>query len=81
MMQNLDVFDTESFFLLNTLLRVTKQGISISVCFALAVIDPEVVTRKFLSLANLFGTQTLGFHELSKVVIVGKHKDFILKAL
>ena len=45
------------------------------------IIDLEVVTREFLSLADLSGNQTLCVHELWEVVIVGKHKDFMLRAL
>ena len=79
-MQNFDVLGSESFFLLNTPLRVIKQGIGSSICLALLVIDPEVVTRELLGLANLSGAQTFCLHELSEVVMVGKHKNFMLGA-
>ena len=80
-MQNLDVLRLEGFFFLSTLLRVLRQEIGSSVSLALTIIDLEVVTRKFLSSADLSGAQTLHVHELSEVVIVDKHKDFMLRAL
>ena len=79
--QNLDVLRSEGVFLLRTPLRVLRQGISSSVSFTLTIIDLEVVTREFLSLADLFGTQILCVHESSEVVMVGKHEDFMLRAL
>lgn len=44
------------------------------------VIDSEVVLRKLLSLADVFGAQTFYVYELSEVVVVGEHKNFILRA-
>ena len=79
-MENFNVFGIKSFFFLNILLKVIRQGIGNSVCLALAVIDLEVVLKKFLSLVDLSGAQTLCFYELSGVVIVGKQEDFMLKA-
>ena len=80
-MQNLDVLCSKGVFLLSTLLKVLRQGISSSVSLALTIIDLEVVTREFLSPTDLPGAQTLRVHELSEVVMVGKHKDFMLRAL
>ena len=80
-MQNLDVLRSEGVFLLSTPLRVSRQGIGSSVSLVLTIIDLEVVTREFLSPADLPGAQTLRVHELSKVVIVGKHEDFMSRAL
>ena len=80
-MQNLDVFRLEGFFLLSTPLGISRQGISSSVSLILTIIDSEVVTKEFLSPANLSGAQTLRVHELSEVVMVGKHKNFMSRAL
>ena len=80
-MQDCDVFVSEGLFLLCTLLRVSRQGVSSSISFALTIIDLEVVTREFLSPANLSGAQTLRIHEPAEVVVVGKHEDFMLRAL
>ena len=37
--------------------------------------------KKFLSPADLSGAQILRFYELSEVGMIGKHKDFMLRAL
>ena len=78
--QNLDVLRSEGVFLFSTPLRVSKQGIGSFVCLALTIIDLEVVTREFLSPTDLPGAQTLRVHELSEVVMVGKHGDFMSRA-
>ena len=80
-MQDFDVLCSEDVFFLSIPLGVLRQGISSSVSFALTIIDSEVVTREFLSLADLSGAQTLRVHESSEVVMVGKHEDFMSKAL
>ena len=79
-MQNFDILCSEGLFLLSTPLRVSKQGIGSSVSLTLIIIDVEVVMGEFLSPADLFGAETSRIHELSKVVIVDKHEDFILRA-
>ena len=80
-MQDFDVFGAEGFFLFCTPLRVSRQGISSSVSFALTIIDSKVVTREFLGPAELPRAQTLCIHESLEVVMVGKHKDFMSRAL
>ena len=52
-MQNFDVLRSESFFLLSTPLKVLRRGISSCVSLALTIMDLEVVTREFLSPADL----------------------------
>ena len=79
-MQNFDVLRLESLFLFSTLLRVLGQGIGSSVNLALTILDSKVVTREFLSPANLSGAQTLCVHELSDVVMVGKYKNLMSRA-
>ena len=80
-MQDFDVLCSESVFFLSVPLGVSRQGISSFVSFALTIIDSEVVTREFLSPADLSGAQTLRIHVLSEVVMVGKHEDFMSRAL
>ena len=80
-MQDFDVFGAEGVFFLRTPLRVSRQGIGSSVSLALTIVDSEVVTREFLGPADLSGAQTLRIHELLEVVMVGKHEDFMLRAL
>ena len=78
-MQDLDVLGAKGFFFFCTLLRVLKQGIGSSISLALTTVDLEVVTKEFLGLTDLSGAQTLYVHKLVKVVVVGKHKHFILR--
>ena len=54
-MQNFDVLCLEGLFLLSNQLKVLKQGIGRSVNLALVIIDSKVVTRDFLSPADLSG--------------------------
>ena len=78
-MEDFDVLSAKDFFLLSTLLRIIKQGIGSSICLALAVINLEVLTRKFLNLANLSGAQTLCVHEPAKIVVISKYKHLMLR--
>ena len=80
-MQDFDVLCSEGVFFLSIPLGVSRQGISSSVSFALTIINSEVVTREFLGPADLPGAQTLRIHESSEVVMVGKHEDFMSRAL
>ena len=80
-MQDLDVLGTESLVFFYTLLKISKQGISCFINLALTIIDLDVITKKLLGPANLFRAQTFRLYELSEVVIIGKHKEFILGAL
>ena len=79
--QNLDVLCSEGLFLLSTPLRVSRQGIGSSVSLALMIVDSEVVTRELLGPADLSGAQTLRLHEPTEVVVVGKHENFMSRAL
>ena len=69
----------EGLFFFCISLRVLRLGVSSSISLALIIIDWKIVTRKFLGPADLIEAQTLCIHELEEVVIVGKHKNFILK--
>ena len=42
------------------------------------IIDSKVVTRDFLSLADIFKAQTLHIHKLAKVIIIGEYKNLVL---
>ena len=56
------------------------QGISSSVSLALTIVDLKVETREFLSPMDLSGAQTFCVYELSEIVMIGKHEDFISSA-
>ena len=80
-MQDFDVLCSEGVFFLTVLLGVSRQGIGSSVSLALTIVDSEVVTREFLGPADLSGAQTLRVHETAEVVVVGKHENFMSRAL
>ena len=80
-MQNLDVLCSEGLLLFCTSLKVSRQGISSSVSLTLIIVDSEVVAREFLGPADLSGAQTLRLHEPVEVVVVGKHENFMSRAL
>ena len=77
--QDLNDLCLDGLFLLNTPLRVSKQGIDSSVSLALTIIDLEVVAREFLGLTDLSGAQTLCLHELIEVVEFGKYKHLMFR--
>ena len=79
--QDLDVFGSEGLFLLNTLLRVTRQGIGSSVCLTFLVVNPEVVMKEFLGPADLSEAQTLCVNEPAEVIVVGEYEHLMLKPL
>ena len=79
-MKNLNVFGWQFVFLGLISLRKARQRVCSSVCLALTIINSKLVMREFLSLADLFGAQTLRVHEPTKFVMVGKYQDFVLAA-
>ena len=78
-MQNFDVLGAEGLFLFNTLLRVSRQGISSSVGLVLTIVNLEVVAREFLGPADLSEAQTLNFHKPMEIIMVGKYKYLMLR--
>ena len=80
-MQDFDVLCLKGVFFLSVPLGVLRQGISSSVSFALTIINLEVVTEELLRPTDLPEAQTLCIYELSEVVMVGKHEDFMSRAL
>ena len=79
--QDLDVLVAKVFFLFCTLLRVLRQGISSFVSLALMIVYSEMVTKKFLGLADLPGAPTLRVYEPAEVVVVSEYEHLMLKAL
>ena len=77
--QDLDVFGLKGLFLLNTPLRVTRQGIGSSVYLVSLVINLELVTRELLGPAHLSRTQVLCVHKLAKFVVLGIYKHLMLR--
>ena len=80
-MQNFDILNSKGLFLLCSSLKILRQGVGSSICLALMIINSKVVTREFLSPADLSGAQTLCVYMPTEVVIVGNHQNFMLKTL
>ena len=72
-MEDFDLLGPKNLFLLSTLLRISRQDISSFVSLALTIIDPEVVTREFLSPVDLSGAQILYVYEPAEVVVVDEY--------
>lgn len=46
----------------------------------LVIVDLKIVPREFLGPADLSKAQAFYIHELTKIVMVGQYKDFVLTA-
>ena len=71
-MEDFDVLSLEDLFFFCTLLRVSKQSVISSISLALTIIDLKIVTREFLSSADLSRAQILCVYKLTEVVVIGK---------
>ncbi len=79
-MENLGVLSSESIFLSLASLEEARQGISSSISFSLAIVDPEVIPGEFLGSTDFPGTQALGIHEWAEIVVVGQDENLIFAA-
>ena len=77
-MKNFGVLSSKLFFLIVALLIEAREGVRSSIYFSLIVVNPKIVMREFLSLADLSGAETLCIHKLAKVVIVGQDEELVL---
>ena len=77
-MKNFGILSSKLFILIVTPLRKAKKGVRSSIYFALIVINTKIVTRKFLSPADLSRAQTLYIHKLANVVMVGQDENLML---
>ena len=55
-----------------------RSGFSSFISFALSIIDAEVVPRELLGPTDLTRAPALRVYEPTEVIIIGKHKDFVL---
>ena len=79
-MENLDVFSSKLFIFILAPLREARESICSPVGLALTIIDPKVIFGELLSPTDLSGAQALRIHELTEVIMVGKHQNFLLIA-
>lgn len=69
------------YLLFLTSLEKVGQSISSSIGLALMIVDLEVVMRELLGQVYLARTHILCIYELTEIVIIGKHKNFMLATL
>ncbi len=79
-MKNLSILISERFFLSLASLREARQSISRSISFSLMIIDSEVVSRDFLSPADLTRAQVFCIHESTEVIMVSKDENLVFAA-
>ena len=79
-MKNLSVLSSKDFFLVLAFQKKARQSISSCIGLALTIIDPEMISKEFLSPTNLTKAQAPFVIKLSKVIMVGEHRHFVLAA-
>lgn len=57
------------------------QGVCNCICFTLAVVNKKMILQKLLCPLYLMKAQTLGIYKFLKVVVIYKHKHFLLTIL
>ena len=80
MIKNLAILSLKLIFLIFAFLQKLWQSICSCICFALALIDSKMVTKKLLGPTNLSGAQVLCIYKATKVVVVCKDKYFVFVA-
>ena len=79
-MKNFVILSLELIFLILTSLKNLKQSIYSYICYAIVVINLEIVSKEFLSPTNLLEAQTIYIHEIIEVVMICKDQNLILAA-
>ena len=80
-MEDLSIFSSKLFFLIEALLKKARQCICCFIRFTLPIIDIKIVTRELFSPIHLITAQILYIHELSKVIMVKKNKKLVFSIL
>lgn len=80
-MKDISIFNSKCLFIIRAFLGKPGQGISGDISFALLIIYAEVILKELLGLADLANSQTFYINELAKVIMISKHKSFMLAAL
>lgn len=79
-MEDTSILDSMGLFFIEAPLRKARKGVGGGVSFVLSIIYVEVILREFLGPADLAKTQNLYINKLTEVVMIGKHKNFVLAA-
>lgn len=76
-MKDLGVFGSKGGFFFSILLKISKKDIRRSISLIFTVINLKMIPRQLLRLLNLPGTQVFYIHEVAKIVMICKNKNFI----
>ena len=79
-MKDLAILSSELLFFILASLEKLRQSICSRICLILAIVDLEVVSRKFLSPTDLSGAQALQIHETTEVIVIRKDENLMLTA-
>ena len=79
-MKNSSILSSKLFFFILTPLREVRESICSLVSLALTIIDPKMISGELLAPMDLFGAQAFCIHELTEVIMVDKHQNFIFAA-
>ena len=77
-MQDLAILSLKLIFFILASLKKFWQSICSCICFALIIVDLEIVLRELLGLADLSAAQTLCIHKIIEVVVIRKDKNLML---
>ena len=76
-MKNLSILSLKLFIFIFVFLRKMRQYICSSICLILTIINKKIVPEELLGPTDLFRAETLYIHKVAKVVVIGKHKNFV----
>lgn len=68
-MKNLRVFNLNGFFLSLVSLNKVEKVVNCSISFFLTIINLKIISRKLLSLSNLFRAQVFDINKMVKIIV------------
>ena len=76
-MKDLAILSSELILLILASLGKLRQSICSCICLALAIIDPEIVSRELLGPTDLSEAQALCIYEMAEVIVVRKDENLM----
>lgn len=77
-MKDSSVFYLKKFFFFLVSRKIIKQSVYSYICFTIAIINLEIITKTFWGPSNLFEIKVFCIYKLFKVVVVSKNEDYIV---
>ena len=77
--EKFEYFQFKVFFFILISLKTIRQCICSPICLTLTIINLKMIAKKLLCLLNLIKTYAFYVHEVAKVVVISKNKDFVLE--